>query len=222
MSLYIFLLFIQFLQLRQGGLLFSCVACGLLVVVASFIGEHRLQGVQPSVFLAHGLTSCGSWALGHRLSSCGARAQLLRGIWDLLGSGIEPMSPSLAGGFFTTEPPGKPPKFLLTTLCSFPISRLFPHPHHFFLDDKMPTLFRPLCLCSLGRWYEARGLKHDGPELSLLNSVHQNRSGSFKYRCLGSAQRDSDLLVWGRTWLKPLKWVLCNLQLKAFELTQHK
>ena len=27
---------------------------------------------------------------------------------DLRGSEIEPMSPALAGGFFTTEPPGKP------------------------------------------------------------------------------------------------------------------
>ena len=30
------------------------------------------------------------------------------GTWDLPGSGIEPVSPTLAGGFFTTEPPGKP------------------------------------------------------------------------------------------------------------------
>ena len=29
-------------------------------------------------------------------------------MWDLPGSGIEPMSPVLTGGFFTTEPPGKP------------------------------------------------------------------------------------------------------------------
>jgi len=29
-------------------------------------------------------------------------------MWDLLGPGIEPMSPALAGRFFTTEPPGKP------------------------------------------------------------------------------------------------------------------
>ena len=28
-------------------------------------------------------------------------------MWDLPGSGIEPVSPTLAGGFFTTEPPGK-------------------------------------------------------------------------------------------------------------------
>ena len=29
---------------------------------------------------------------------------------DLPGSGVQPMSPALAGGFFTTEPPGKPKK----------------------------------------------------------------------------------------------------------------
>ena len=28
-------------------------------------------------------------------------------MWDLPGPGIEPMSPELAGGSFTTEPPGK-------------------------------------------------------------------------------------------------------------------
>ena len=30
-------------------------------------------------------------------------------MWDLPGPGVEPMSPALAGGFFTTEPRGKPP-----------------------------------------------------------------------------------------------------------------
>ena len=29
-------------------------------------------------------------------------------MWELPGLGIEPVSPALAGGFFTTEPPGKP------------------------------------------------------------------------------------------------------------------
>jgi len=29
-------------------------------------------------------------------------------MWDLPGPGIEPTSPALAGGFFTTEPSGKP------------------------------------------------------------------------------------------------------------------
>ena len=52
------------------------------------------------------LSSCSLRALEHRLSSCGAWAQLLRGMWDLPGPGIEPMSPALAGGFLTTAPPG--------------------------------------------------------------------------------------------------------------------
>ena len=47
-------------------------------------------------------------ALGCRLHSCGAWAQLLRSMWGLPGPGIKPMSPVLAGGFLTTEPPGKP------------------------------------------------------------------------------------------------------------------
>ena len=29
-------------------------------------------------------------------------------MWNLPGSGIEPLSPALTGRFFTTEPPGKP------------------------------------------------------------------------------------------------------------------
>ena len=29
-------------------------------------------------------------------------------MWDLLGLGVKPVSPALAGGFFTTKPPGKP------------------------------------------------------------------------------------------------------------------
>ena len=33
---------------------------------------------------------------------------LVSGMWGLLASGVEPVSPALAGGFFTTEPPGKP------------------------------------------------------------------------------------------------------------------
>ena len=60
---------------------------GLLLVEASPIAEHRLQA--------------------HELSSCGTRAQLPCGTWDLSRPGIEPMSSALAGGFFTTGPVGK-------------------------------------------------------------------------------------------------------------------
>ena len=61
-----------------------------LTVAASPLAEHRLQT--------------------RRLSSCGTRAQLLRGMWDPPRPGLEPVSPALAGGLLTTAPPGKPPK----------------------------------------------------------------------------------------------------------------
>ena len=38
---------------------------------------------------------------------------MLRGMWDLPGPGIEPVSPALAGGFLTTAPPGKSLSYLL-------------------------------------------------------------------------------------------------------------
>ena len=41
-------------------------------------------------------------------SSCGEGAWLLHSMWDLLGPGIESVSPALAGIFFIVEPPGKP------------------------------------------------------------------------------------------------------------------
>ena len=41
------------------------------------------------------------------LSRCGAGIELLCSMWNLLGSGIEPVFPALAGGFLSTAPPGK-------------------------------------------------------------------------------------------------------------------
>ena len=55
--------------------------------VVSRVAERKLQG---------------TWA-----QHCGAQAQPLCDMWNLPRSGIEPMSPTLAGRFFTTEPPGK-------------------------------------------------------------------------------------------------------------------
>ena len=81
--------------------------CGLLAAVSSPVAEHRLRGMKASVAVACGLGSGSSPALEHRLSSCGTRALLLCGTWDLPRSGIEPTSPTSAGGLFTTEPPGK-------------------------------------------------------------------------------------------------------------------
>ena len=41
-------------------------------------------------------------------SSCGSWDELLSCMWALPGSGMGPMSPALAGRFFTTEAPGEP------------------------------------------------------------------------------------------------------------------
>ena len=66
---------------------------GTLTIAASLVAEQRLQTL--------------------RLSSCGSRAQLLRGMWDLPRPGFEPVSPALAGRFSTTVPPRKPQGNLL-------------------------------------------------------------------------------------------------------------
>ena len=76
-----------FSSCSKQGPLFIAVR-GPLTIAASPVAEHRLQA--------------------RRLSSCGSRAQLLRGMWDLPRSGLEPVSPGLAGRLSTTAPPGKP------------------------------------------------------------------------------------------------------------------
>ena len=83
------------------------VVCGLLIAVTSLVAEHRLYSLWVSVVAVFGLSWCGSQTLEHRLNSCAAQAVLLCAMWDLPGPGIKPMSPALAGGFFTTEPPGR-------------------------------------------------------------------------------------------------------------------
>ena len=53
-----------------------------------------------SVAVVHGLWS-------NRLSSCGTQTYLLCSTWNLPGLGIEPESVAMAGGFFSSVPPGK-------------------------------------------------------------------------------------------------------------------
>ena len=71
----------------KWGPLFIAVR-GPLTIMASLVAKHKLQT--------------------RRLSSCGSQAQLLRGMWDLPRPGLEPVSPTLAGRFSITAPPGKP------------------------------------------------------------------------------------------------------------------
>ena len=110
-----------FSSCSEQGLLFV-VVFGLLIAVASLVAEHGLQAHGLQQLWHAGSVSCGSQALEDRLSSCGARVQLLRSMWDLPGPGLEPMSPALAGGFSTTEPPGKP--YFLNSLFIYLIQQI--------------------------------------------------------------------------------------------------
>ena len=79
----------------ERGPLFIAVR-GPLTVAASPVAEHKPQT--------------------RRLSSCGSRAQLLRGMWDLPRPGLKPVSAALAGRFSTTAPPGKPYSFVFNSV----------------------------------------------------------------------------------------------------------
>ena len=80
----------------------------LLIVEASLVTEHGLYGMQASVVAVCGLSSCGAQALEPRLNTVAQRLSCSEACGNLPGSQIEHASPALAGGFFTTEPPGKP------------------------------------------------------------------------------------------------------------------
>ena len=71
---------------------------GPLTIAASLVAEHRLQT--------------------RRLSSCGSRAQSLRGMWDLPRPGLEPVPPALTGRLSTTAIPGKPRDVLFNLFFS--------------------------------------------------------------------------------------------------------
>ena len=67
----------------ESGLLFI-VVLRLLIAVSSLVEEHGFWGIQASVVVARGLSSCSSWALECRLSSCG------HGLRCSMASGIFP------------------------------------------------------------------------------------------------------------------------------------
>ena len=93
----------------SGG--YSLLLCGFLIVVPSVVVEHGPKGTWASVVVVCGLNSCGSWALESGLSNCGARTWLLRSMWVLPGSGIEPISPALVGRFLPLDHQGSPENY---------------------------------------------------------------------------------------------------------------
>ena len=85
-----------------------------LAVVSGGYSSFRCAGFSLRWLLL--LRSTGSRHMG--FSCCGSRAQLLRGMWDLRGPGLEPVSPALTGGFLTTAPPGKSRQYSFIVLGS--------------------------------------------------------------------------------------------------------
>ena len=75
---------------------------------------------------------------------------MLHGTWNLCSSGTEPRTPALVGGFFTTEPSGKP--YLLNSYNN-PLGRNYEKavaPHSSNLAWKIPWMEEPGRLQSMG------------------------------------------------------------------------
>ena len=86
-----------------------------------------------------GFRNCGSQSLEPVLISCGTRAEQYHSMWDLLGPGIEPVSPVLAGGFFTVEPTREAQRCLFST-------------------EKLTSLYKAQWICVWCVWCVLRGL----------------------------------------------------------------
>ena len=73
-----------------------------------------------------GAQARGTWAsvvVAFGLRSCGAQTQWLLGVWNLPGPGIKRMFLALAGGFLSTESPGKSQSNFLASI-SFHLQKL--------------------------------------------------------------------------------------------------
>ena len=64
-----------------------------------------------------GFSCCGAQALGTGSVVCSTRALVAHGMWNLLGPGIESISPALAGRFLSTVPPQKSNILSLKYFC---------------------------------------------------------------------------------------------------------
>ena len=65
-------------------------------------------------------SSCGSWALEHRLSRCGER--VAPHMWDLPRAGNAPVSPAFSGGFSSTVSPRKSSfRYIFIAVLSEPV-----------------------------------------------------------------------------------------------------
>ena len=114
-NIYLFYLFIFYIFLAASGLSYG--------MWGSFIAAQALRcGAGSSLW--HGLlSSCGTQAPGHVgsvVAAVGLSCPMV--CWILVPRpGLEPVSPEMEGGFFTTGPPGKSLSSLLVPCFSFVI-----------------------------------------------------------------------------------------------------
>ena len=139
MHLYILLLLPTPLEFKINVRMAHLLFCTMVCICLRFLTCHFLEIVHEELILfslcilgctrlrccvrAYSSWHCtGSsllWFLvaGHRLNSCGPRASLLHSMWDLPRPWLEPESSALAGGFLSTEPPGKSQELILYCGC---------------------------------------------------------------------------------------------------------
>ena len=109
-----------YLFLLRTTLTFLYVHCAFICLFVVMLGLHcyvgtlsRCQQWRPpfsgcaQASHCSGFSCCGARTPELGLSSCAAWAYLLRGMWDLSGPGIEPVSLALQGIFLATGPPRK-------------------------------------------------------------------------------------------------------------------
>ena len=123
--LYLFLAVLGLCRLVSAGFLQSSRGKQGLLSSCGVKASPRGFSCCRALALGHAAFSCGdSGALEHRLSNCGTRAQLLLSMWYLPGSGIEILSPVLAGRFPTTGPPKKFISSTISYFCNFHLTTL--------------------------------------------------------------------------------------------------
>ena len=149
----------------------AAVSRGCSSLWCAYFSLWRLLSL-PRVDSRHaGFRSCSMWAPEHRLSSCGAWAQLTLGMWNPPEPGFEPVSPALAGRLWTTGSSRKS-TFSFFDSTELAIACFFPQPqlilrmvcmfcHVYFYVLKFIRFFfssfciwvlqrpTPLCLCVL-------------------------------------------------------------------------
>ena len=85
-----------------------------------------------------------------------------RSLWGLPGSGIEPRSPALVGGFFTIGPPGKSPRPLFFNIKDSAGEKPWP-----LFTVALPTSFSPLLKSASS--FAVEGLAYGSPWLWTLD-----------------------------------------------------